>query len=125
MQAIINDFPLLGFVKEEEEDPAGNEKNTYLDDFSVGGVETVTATFAFVSKMLEKAAVKNTFSHSPIVATEGEIKVYAHELTDGKDKESVILMKKAKQHFALQGKAIDSVSEVELESYFQSQNAIA
>lgn len=34
-------------------------------------------------------------------------------------------MKKAKQHFALQGKAIDSVSEVELESYFQSQNAIA
>lgn len=93
--------------------------------FSVGGVETVTDTFAFVSKMLEKAAVKNTFSHSPIVATEGEIKVYAHELTDGKDKESVILMKKAKQHFALQGKAIDSVSEIELESYFQSQNAIA
>lgn len=39
VQAIINDFPLLGFVKEEEEDPAGNEKNTYLDDFSVGGVE--------------------------------------------------------------------------------------
>ena len=93
--------------------------------FSVSGNENVLSVFDFVVNLLEKVPSKVSFSHNAIVASEGEFKVYSNELTDNKDKDSVILMKKAKHHFSLQGKTIDQVKESDLEEFFKSQNAIA
>lgn len=50
VQAIRALFPQLGFVKDNVIDPAGNDNNTYLDDFNVGGVNYYSQKMSLVDQ---------------------------------------------------------------------------
>lgn len=50
VQAIRALFPQLGFVKDHVEDPAGNDNDTYLDDFNVGGVEYYSQKMSLIGQ---------------------------------------------------------------------------
>lgn len=93
--------------------------------FSVGGVETVTDTFAFVSKMLEKAAVKNTFSHSPIVAHgENGLTVTRQEIEKSNGASVDELLQDKKIRFAHKDKDFSSMSESELQAIYEQEGII-
>lgn len=93
--------------------------------FSVGGVETVTDTFAFVSKMLEKAAVKNTFSHSPIVAHgENGLTVTRQEIEASNGASVDELLQDKKIRFAHKDKDFSSMSESELQAIYEQEGII-
>lgn len=93
--------------------------------FSVGGVETVTDTFAFVSKMLEKAAVKNAFSHSPIVAHgENGLTVTRQEIEKSNGASVDELLQDKKIRFAHKDKDFSSMSESELQAIYEQEGII-
>ena len=92
---------------------------------SVGGVETVTDTFAFVSKMLEKAQVKNTFSHSPIVAHgENGLTVTRQEIESSNGASVDELLQDKKIRFAHKDKDFSSMSESELQAIYEKEGII-
>lgn len=93
--------------------------------FSVGGVETVTDTFAFVAEMLEKAAVKNTFSHSPIVAkSENGLTVTRQEIEASNGANPDDLLQDKKIRFAHKDKDFNSMSESELQAIYEQEGII-
>lgn len=93
--------------------------------FSVGGVETVTDTFAFVAEMLEKAQVKNTFSHSPIVAKgENGLTVTRQEIEKSNGANPEDLLQDKKIRFAHKDKDFNSMSESELQAIYEAEGII-
>ncbi len=93
--------------------------------FSVSGQEVATDAFSFVAEMLEKAAVKNTFSHSPIVAHgENGLTVTRQEIEASNGASVDELLQDKKIRFAHKDKDFSSMSESELQAIYEQEGII-
>lgn len=93
--------------------------------FSVSGQEVATDAFSFVAEMLEKAAVKNTFSHSPIVAHgENGLTVTRQEIEKSNGASVDELLQDKKIRFAHKDKDFSSMSESELQAIYEQEGII-
>ncbi len=93
--------------------------------FSVSGQEVATDAFSFVAEMLEKAAAKNTFSHSPIVAHgENGLTVTRQEIEKSNGASVDELLQDKKIRFAHKDKDFSSMSESELQAIYEQEGII-
>lgn len=93
--------------------------------FSVSDQEVATDAFSFVAEMLEKAAVKNTFSHSPIVAHgENGLTVTRQEIEKSNGASVDELLQDKKIRFAHKDKDFSSMSESELQAIYEQEGII-
>ena len=93
--------------------------------FSVGSQEVATDSYSFVIEMLEKAQVKNTFSHSPIVAHgENGLTVTRQEIESSNGASVDELLQDKKIRFAHKDKDFSSMSESELQAIYEREGII-
>ena len=93
--------------------------------FRVGSQEVATDSYSFVIEMLEKAQVKNTFSHSPIVAHgENGLTVTRQEIESSNGASVDELLQDKKIRFAHKDKDFSSMSESELQAIYEQEGII-
>lgn len=94
--------------------------------FSVGGSEIEQSPYNFITEILEKAQVKNTFSHTPIVKTgENGLTVTKADIeaSGGASADEILLDKKIR--FSNQDKDFSKMSEAELQAIYEKEGILS